>query len=225
MYDNSKKLTGPLLCLILLFGLLVCNVFVSFGITSPGWIKHYGEARTISAHTLVQTGDGGYALAGSINNVGTGYSNFWLGKTDLSGSLLWNKTYRGEGFDYAQALVHTSDGGYALAGATEPLPLPPISSKGPTYFPADYWLVNTDSYGNVQWNKTYGGKGDDIAGSLIQTGDGGYALLGYTDSYGGGIWLVKTDSSGNMQWRQNIQWKIQRRRTFFSLNIVTGDMH
>ena len=57
----------------------------------------------------------------------------------------------------------------------------------------------------MQWNQTYGGASEDIARSVAQTSDGGYALAGYTESYGAGtqdVWLVKTDSSGNMQWNQ-----------------------
>jgi hypothetical protein len=50
--------------------------------------------------------------------------------------------------------------------------------------------------GALAWSKTYGGTGWDEAYSVVQTGDGGYALAGYTDSYGAGgadFWLVKTD--------------------------------
>jgi len=55
------------------------------------------------------------------------------------------------------------------------------------------------------WSKTYGGTGEDTARALIRTVDGGYALAGYTDSFGAGyrdFWLVKIDSSGNMQWNK-----------------------
>ncbi len=66
----------------------------------------------------------------------------------------------------------------------------------------DYWLVKTDSFGNVQWNKTYGGAGTDYRYNVHQTVDGGYIMLGYTSSFGAGArdgWLVKTDALGNMQ--------------------------
>jgi hypothetical protein len=60
-------------------------------------------------------------------------------------------------------------------------------------------LVKTDSSGNQLWNKTYGGNGAESVKSLVQTSDGGYALAGYTDSFGAGdcdAWLVKTDENG-----------------------------
>jgi hypothetical protein len=159
------------------------------------WSKTYGGADTDYASALVQTTDGGYALAGFTNSFGAGSSDFWLVKTDASGNMQWSKTYGGTGDDYAWALVQTTDGGYALAGATDSF------GAGRDNF----WLVKTDANGNMQWNKAYGGTGDDDARALVHTTDGGYALTGYTRSLGASVadfWLVKTDASGNMQWNQ-----------------------
>lgn len=72
-----------------------------------------------------------------------------------------------------------------------------IGSYGAGLF--DFWLVKVDSSGNKQWSQTYGGAGLDLAASVVQTSDGGYALSGITKSYGAGgeeAWLVKTDESG-----------------------------
>ena len=96
----------------------------------------------------------------------------------------WNRTYGGAYYDEAMSVVQTGDGGYALAGYTE--------SFGAGY--ADFWLVKTDSAGSVLWNQTYGETDLDIALSVVQTGDGGYALAGSTESFGAGLadfWLVK----------------------------------
>jgi len=159
------------------------------------WNKTYGGTNSDWAYALVQTSDGGYALAGWTNSFGAGWSVFWLVKTDSAGTMQWNQTYGGTGSDGAYALVQTGDGGYALAGYT-------MSFGAGGY---DAWLVKTDDSGNMQWNKTYGGTSDDVAYALVQTSDGGYALAGYTNSFGAGnfdFWLVKTDFSGNMQWNK-----------------------
>jgi hypothetical protein len=162
----------------------------------PGdWSQTYGGSGDDYARSVVQTSDGGYALAGFTDSSGAGSFDFYLVKTDSVGNQNWTQTYGGSGDDEAYSLVQTSDGGYALAGYT--------SSFGAGYY--DFYLVKTDSAGNTQWSKTYGGPGDDEAYSLIQTGDGGYALAGYTDSFGGGGYLfyfVKTDSSGTMLWNK-----------------------
>jgi hypothetical protein len=107
--------------------------------------------------------------------------------------MQWNKTYGGTNWDYAYALVQTSDGGYALAGFT--------MSFGAGN--ADFWLVKTDSTGNVLWSKTYGGTSEDWAEALVRTSDGGYALAGWTVSFGVGawdFWLVKTAVESGLAW-------------------------
>jgi predicted secreted protein len=160
-----------------------------------GWNKTYGGTGHDELRVLVQTNDGGYALTGWTNSSGAGSYDCWLAKTDTFGNIIWNQTYGGTSDDYAYALVHTSDGGYALAGWT--------TSFGAGGY--DCWLVRTDASGNMQWNKTYGRTGEDVACALVQTTDGGYALAGWTITFGDGqpfAWLVKTDSAGDMQWNR-----------------------
>src|SRR3989304_6026509 len=159
------------------------------------WTKTYGSG---TVYSMVQTSDGGYALAGAI---GWASRDVWLVKTDATGTHQSNKTYGGTNWDEARSLVQTGDGGYALAGYTNS-----YGYATPTY--PNFWLVKTDSSGNALWNKTYGGQYHDYGYSVVQTSDGGYALAGYTQSYGVGtptypnFWLVKTDSAGTMLWSQ-----------------------
>jgi hypothetical protein len=109
----------------------------------------------------------------------------------------WNRTYGGSGADTAVWMIQTSDGGYAAIGYTQ--------SFG-VGFP-DYYLVKTDSAGNMQWNKTYGKPGiTDLGFTVIQTSDSGYLLAGTTNftatnAQADGL-LIKTDSSGNMVWNK-----------------------
>ena len=162
------------------------------------WNQTYGRGSWNEAfYSLVATSDGGYALAGVRRD------DFWLVKTDSVGNAEWNRTYGGADAEEAYSLIPTSDGGYALAGF-----------KGIPHLSADFWLVKTDSYGNEQWNRTYGGAGEDFAYSLVATSDGGYALAGYWNYYytlgildmglplHGDCYLVKTDQLGNMEWNR-----------------------
>jgi len=70
------------------------------------------------AYSVVQTSDGGYALAGGTNSFGAGGHDFWLVKTDSVGNMQWNKTYGGTNSDRPFFMILTSDGGYAMAGYT-----------------------------------------------------------------------------------------------------------
>ncbi len=151
------------------------------------WVSTFGGTggKTDNAMSLVQTQDGGYAIAGYTYSFGAVGADFCLIKTNSLGNLTWVKTYGGTGDDEAYSLVQTSDGGYALAGYT--------NSYGAGGY--DVWLIKTDSFGNIQWNTTYGGTGNDYAYSLIITNDGGFAIAGGTNSFGAGnedFFLVKT---------------------------------
>jgi hypothetical protein len=110
------------------------------GLTSyiPGWNKTYGGAHHEWGYSVVQTSDGGFAIAGYTFSFGAGLSDVYLVKTDSLGIMQWNKTYGGPGSDFGHSLVVTSDGGYAIAGYTD--------YPGPDGYD-DMFLVKTDAEG------------------------------------------------------------------------------
>lgn len=132
-----------------------------------------------------------FITAGIIPN--NAYLN---GKSDsfTQGGVL-SYQYGGSETDVAYSIVASADGGYALAGSTE--------SYGNGQ--EDVYLVKLDTAGGMKWNKTYGGVSSEITYSIVTTTDGGYALAGYTYSYGTGfqsMWLIKTNANGHTEWTQ-----------------------
>jgi len=131
------------------------------------WNQSYGETGWEEAHSVIQTGDEGFALVGVAESYVTEELNMWLIKTDKHGIALWNQSYGGVNSASGEALIQTIDGGFALTGK--------ISLNL-----SDMWLVKTDDKGIMQWNQSYGGTRLERSYDLIQTMDGGFALAGYT---------------------------------------------
>ncbi len=157
------------------------------------WSKTYGGSSEDRCSAIQKTNDNGYIIIGTTASYGNGSYDFWLIKTDNSGNVLWDKTYGGSSWDWAYSVQQTNDNGYIITGYTE--------SYGPGY--AAVWLIKTDSLGNTDWSKTYGGSSSDYGCEVQQTDDGGYIIVGDTYSYGAGsrdFWLIKTNINGDTLW-------------------------
>ena len=193
--SKHKFIAGLIIAILVSFA--VSNIAYPCAFAATGWSKTYGGANAEGIDDMypfvIQTSDGGFLLTGDTRSYGAGSNDAYLVKTDANGSMKWNKTYGGPLNDYATGVIQTSDGGYAVMATT--------NSYGAG--PDDFWLLKTEANGNLLWNKTYGGTGNDTAYTVSQTPDGGYVLLGFTNSYGAGghdAWVIRTDASGNMQW-------------------------
>lgn len=155
-------------------------------------------------YSLSKTNDNGYLIGGYVSKGED--MDLWLIKTDEDGNVVWSRTYGGNKDDtsYARNCFQTSDG-YIMVGVTSSFG----SGKN------DVWVVKTDNSGNMIWNRTYGGKGEDRIWSMDKTADG--YLLCITKNYGGtfketgDIWIVKIDENGDMLWNQTFGGKKEDR--------------
>jgi predicted secreted protein len=186
------------LCLIALLSLLLISSFIGSGSSAKltlEFSRTFGGPKSDVAYRVIQTSDGGYALAGQTSSYGAGLTDAWLVKADSAGNMEWNKTFGGPSDDTASCIVQTADSGFILAGLTVS-----FGAGG-----SDFWLLKTDSQGNMQWNKTFGGAKNDLATYIAQSSDGGFALVGWEESFGAGgedIWLIKTNANGDAQWNK-----------------------
>jgi len=109
--------------------------------------------------------------------------------------LEWEKTFGGTDYDIGYSVQVASDGGYIITGYTK------SSEAGEP----DVYLVKTDSDGNMEWNRTFGGTGWDYGQSVQLVGDDGYIIAGNAEFYGINrdfVYLVRTNSTGHMMWNK-----------------------
>ena len=187
------------------------------------WTQTFGGSSTDASMSVQQTTDGGYVIVGYTDSFGNGYQDFYLTKTDSQGNEEWNKTIGGTEPEMGYSIQQTTDGGYIITGEK-------WSGEIDGY---DFWLIKTDSQGDEEWNKTYGGSDWDNGRSVQQTTDGGYIIAGRTNSFGNGdydFWLIKTDSNGNEEWNQTFggsegdqSYSVQQ--TIDGGYIITGSTH
>jgi hypothetical protein len=110
---------------------------------------------------------------------------------------LWTRRFGDIRDDSGASVQQTMDGGFIIAGHTSE------NLLGRIQLDYDVWLVKTDDLGNMLWNRTFGGTGEDRAYSVIETSDSGYVITGVTQSFGAGgrdAYLIKTDKTGTLQW-------------------------
>lgn len=153
--------------------------------------KTFGDSLSQEALAGTITLDGGYFLAGDAYGLPTD-NDFYLVKTDANGNLLWGKTYGTPGWEYLNAAIATTDGGFLLAGSTD--------TTNNTN--ADACLVKTDANGNLEWAKKYAGINYDVAYSVAEI-PSGFIVGGMTRNQGAGsdeMLLFQTDSAGNLIW-------------------------
>jgi hypothetical protein len=181
------------------------------------WDKTFGGSGDEDLHCIIQTSDGGYLIGGDSRSPAGGdktqalfgISDYWVVKTDSLGNKLWDKTYGGTDYERYRNSVQTPDHGFIHAGQ---------SSSGisgnktdASQGGVDYWLVKTDSSGNIQWDSAYGGNGDDNMQVLMKTWDGGYICGGWSTTGISGdktqasngqydLWILKLNSSGVKEW-------------------------
>lgn len=203
------------------------------------WQKTIGGNGQDELLCAFQTRDGGYMLGGSSSSSpaimedpnpnekkasdvkpdlnakreqSRGNMDYWIVKLDKEGLVQWQKTYGGEYADLLRSMEQTKDGGYILGGYSN-------SSQSGEKTDAnigigDYWIVKIDDVGSIEWQRTYGGSGDNQLYVIHQTEDGGYIAGGNSNStttltsVGGNVrsgtdfWVLKMNEKGSIIWSE-----------------------
>jgi len=154
------------------------------------WQKCYGGSKNDVARSICLTNDGNLLVCGYTQSFGTGEDDVFLIKTNLSGNLIWQKTFGGVSSETGHKVLQLSDDNYLILGST--------GSFGAGN--RDIYAIKTDTNGNLIWEHTYGTSGYQCAEDVIETNANELLFLGSSDIHGVDfleIYVVKTDFDGN----------------------------
>jgi gliding motility-associated-like protein len=201
------------------------------------WALHYGGGNVDIPYVIKFTSDGGTIVAGYTDSK-TGdvspqpnrdYWDLWILKLDKCGTIQWEKSFGGTGYESARDIAQTSDGGYIVLGETNSTDGGVIAGYGGT---KDIWLLKITSTGTLQWQKRYGGTGLDIGNHIEITSDGGYLIAASSSSNDGDIHgnhgtggytdgvLMKLTAAGVVQWSKCFGGS--KNEELFDFEIING---
>jgi hypothetical protein len=186
------------------------------GSGNVAWQKTFGGGGTDGYGSIAPSADGGYVIAGESGSYG-GFLSTMIVKLDEFGNVVWQKAYTGnsDSIFVPRAMTTTNDGGYLVAG---------LAGIYPSYL-HDAWVLKIDGSGNVAWQKSYGGVNKEMANAIVRLGNGSYALVGQTESFGNGSadgWILNLDGSGNILWQKT--YGLGNYENTYSA-VVTNDGH
>jgi len=177
------------------------------------WQKTLGSASDEEARSVIQTTDFGFFVAGNVQNSSKGYGSkdVLIVRLDKNGKELSQLILGGKGLDEIEKMVPTKDGGallgmYSRSAAGG-------SKKTENYGEGDYWLIKLNKDGKLEWEKNYGGKGDDHVRTMALTSTG-YLIGGESRSERSGsktvgieegtdLWLISLNERGEELWQKS----------------------
>lgn len=176
------------------------------------WQKCYGGTDADIPNNLAQTSDSGYIITGwsqcRNGNVTGNHMNtedYWVVKLNDTGKIQWEHCFGGNAQDEGKCAKQTKDGGYIVCGYA-------FSNNGDVTGNNgfhDSWIIKLSPSGAIQWQKCYGGYGQEHAEYIEQTLDGGYIIAGQASSNtlpgfhrATDAWIFKIDSIGTLQWQK-----------------------
>ena len=154
------------------------------------WQQNFDGGGRDEGYALLEMPNGDFVIGGLTTSPVSGLDAVCLIRANARGQHIWDKNFHTFQSSAAMDLVATPDRGFALAG---------WGQNAEKYF--DVLLVKTDSNGELQWQKNYGGTAGESANALLAHSNGNFTIGGYTASKGAGgmdIWLLEVGKNGQL---------------------------
>ncbi len=144
------------------------------------WQNSFDEIDYENPCRIIQTHDGSFVVAGTTEPLSPDDWDIKLTKISSGGSLIWDRSFGGDGYQFVYSLVQTADSGFAIAGCTF------------GDYDRDFYVAKTYKEGQLRWEQTFDTLGSNGLRSAIQNDEGDYVLAGYYYDYPyHGMYIVK----------------------------------
>jgi len=157
---------------------------------------HHNSNYEYEVGDIIKTSDNKLLIVGQREVIGKFIREAWAVKLDAYGNKIWEKTFSGIGYAYANSIIQSGDNGFIIAGYTEPQ----------DSYKDEAWIIKIDAMGNKVWEQKYSIDDDLFINSIIRTKDGGLCAVGYTYLKGSNgytdAWIIKLDKNGNKIWEK-----------------------
>ncbi|MBK7569124.1 MAG: T9SS type A sorting domain-containing protein [Bacteroidetes bacterium] len=179
------------------------------------WQRSYGGTDWDYSEDIIQTAEGyvftGYASSNDGDANASHPVDYWIVKIDLTGNIIWSKTYGGSNSDNANSLIQLADGNFIVAGTSYSWNGDVTGHHGTDLSNGDVWVLKLDANGNIVWKKSYGGLSIELGNEVIDYDDDLFLVTGYaqsidgdlssTPSNDGNVWTLAINKvSGVMEW-------------------------
>lgn len=158
------------------------------------WQQTFGGDKWDIFYSIIKDNNG-YIAVGYTDSFGNGKTDFYAVKVDLSGNVIWSKTYGGNRDDRATTIINCHDGGFLIGGKSTS-----YIARG---FGWDIFLVRTNNNGDIKWTKSFPASELEIGNSIIQEQDNGFVIVGIKKCYGicdSNAYVIRIDADGNTKW-------------------------
>ncbi|HBV97068.1 MAG TPA: hypothetical protein DEF36_08480 [Desulfotomaculum sp.] len=159
------------------------------------WRKNLSYSGYDRGTSVLQTGDGGFIVAGTIKNFPRDDRQVCLVKVNSSGQVMWKNSYGNGSDDSGVCVRQTGDGGYIIAA----------DSSSAEEENSQILLIKTNASGKKEWMKLFGSKEDENAACIHLTSNGGFIVAGrtYSTKTGGyDVYLFKVNQGGDLEWER-----------------------
>jgi hypothetical protein len=148
------------------------------------WKKSFGGSGLDQAYGIAKSVNNTYLIAGTSNSTdgditsNKGNNDVWVVNIDDNGNKIWDRSFGGTGFDFANSISALSNGNFVISGHTRSSDLDINDNKGEN----DFWALIISPSGRLLWQKTFGGSSYDFAYDAKETKDKGIVIIGETES-------------------------------------------